>query len=114
MGFMEYMLPRFFGWPELFNPDATSLMDTPFPALAKWYTELRKVNAFASVHQDVWSYWEKMEAAGQFAPIVEGIAANTDPSIKVTYEVPQRVLLNYQEPPPPGKTTGRYINQPDK
>merc|ERR1719272_1921342 len=27
---------------------------------------------------------------------------------------PQTVALNYQEPPPPGKRTGRYINQPDK
>ena len=26
----------------------------------------------------------------------------------------QLVRLNYQEPPPPGKVTGRYINQPDK
>lgn len=26
----------------------------------------------------------------------------------------QKVLLNYQEPPPPGKRNGRYINQPDK
>eukprot|EP00929_Paragymnodinium_shiwhaense_P115689 TRINITY_DN84712_c0_g1_i1.p1 TRINITY_DN84712_c0_g1~~TRINITY_DN84712_c0_g1_i1.p1 ORF type:complete len:340 (+),score=63.79 TRINITY_DN84712_c0_g1_i1:46-1020(+) len=26
----------------------------------------------------------------------------------------QRVVLNYQSPPPPGKSTGRYINQPDK
>ena len=27
---------------------------------------------------------------------------------------PQTVILNYQEPPPLGKRTGRYINQPDK
>jgi len=26
----------------------------------------------------------------------------------------QVVTLNYQEPPPPGKRTGRYVNQPDK
>jgi len=26
----------------------------------------------------------------------------------------QIVTLNYQEPPPPGKRTGRYVNQPDK
>jgi len=23
------------------------------------------------------------------------------------------VILNYQQPPPPGKSTGRYIDQPD-
>jgi len=27
---------------------------------------------------------------------------------------PWKVTLNYQRPPPPGKRTGRYINQPDK
>lgn len=27
---------------------------------------------------------------------------------------PATVMLNYQEPPPPGKRMGRYINQPDK
>ena len=26
----------------------------------------------------------------------------------------QQVTLNYQEPPPPGKRNGRYINQPDR
>ena len=31
-----------------------------------------------------------------------------------TWRGPQQVILNYQEPPPPGKRNGRYINQPDK
>ena len=31
-----------------------------------------------------------------------------------TWSGPQQVILNYQEPPPPGKRNGRYINQPDK
>ena len=30
--FMEFMLPRVFGWPQLFDPPAT-----PFPHLARWY-----------------------------------------------------------------------------
>ena len=34
--------------------------------------------------------------------------------LKFRYGVPQRVALNYQEPPPPGKATGRYIGQPDR
>jgi len=55
-----------------------------------------------------------MEAAGQFEPILAEMAANTDPTLKFTYGVPSPVMLNYQEPPPPGKSTGRYINQPDK
>jgi len=54
-----------------------------------------------------------MEAAGQFKPIVDEIAASADPTLKLTYGVPQAVQLNYQQPPPAGKGTGRYINQPD-
>ena len=34
--FMEFMLPRVFGWPELFDPAATAPAPTPFPALAAW------------------------------------------------------------------------------
>lgn len=99
-------------------------------------------------------YWEKMEAAGQFEPIRQEIATNTNPALKFQYGVPQTVSLNYQAPPPPGeastapprlspsagvashdpttpprliqrrhlsssncligKSTGRYINQPDR
>jgi len=112
--FMEFMLPRFFGWPALFDPHAASPAPTPFPHLARWYTALQRTPAFADVRQDIWGYWETMEAAGQFAPIVAEMAANTDPSLKFAYGAPQTVALNYQEPPPPGKTTGRYIGQPDR
>jgi len=108
--FMEFMLPRVFGWPQLFDPAAAA----PFPTLARWYTAMQATAAFDAVRGDIWSYWEQMEAAGQFAPILAEIAANTDPTLKLTYGVPQSVGLNYQEPPPPGKATGRYINQADK
>jgi len=66
------------------------------------------------VHADIWGYWEQMAAAGQFGPIVDEIAACTDPTLKFAYGVPQAVSLNYQEPPPAGKSTGRYINQTDR
>ena len=112
--FMEYLLPRFFGWPQIFDPASTTPAPTPFPALARWYCAMQKNAAFASVRSDIMGYWEQMEAAGQFEPIVAEIAANTDPTLKFTYGVPQSVSLNYQTPPPAGKTTGRYIDQPDQ
>jgi len=112
--FMEFMLPRVFGWPHLFDPQATTPAPTPFPALAAWYTAMQDMPAFKSVRTDIWGYWEQMEAAGQFEPILEELRSNADPTLKFRYGVPEPVMLNYQEPPPPGKANGRYINQPDK
>ena len=42
--FMEYMLPKVFGWPEIFDPAAA----TAFPRLAGWYVHCRTMDAFAS------------------------------------------------------------------
>ena len=69
--FMEFMLPRFFGWPALFDPNA----QTPTPALASWYARLREAPAFAQVHGHIWTHWEKMEAEGQFEPILKQLRA---------------------------------------
>jgi len=103
--FMEYMLPRCFGWLPPFEAGS------PFPRLAAWYSGVQAAHPeFEAVHASIWSYWEEMEAAGQFKPIVEEVASN--PQLKFMYGVPSTVSLNYQEPPPPGKRTGRYINQP--
>ena len=41
--FMEFMLPRVFGWPQLFEPGE----ETPFPGLARWYTHCRTMAAFS-------------------------------------------------------------------
>ena len=68
---MEFMLPRFFGWPALFDPNA----QTPTPALASWYARLREAPAFAQVHGHIWTHWEKMEAEGQFEPILKQLRA---------------------------------------
>ena len=71
--------------------------------------------AFASTRADIWAYWEQLEAAGQFKCIVDEVAACDDPALKFRYGVPHpAVALNYQEPPPPGMFTGRYIDQPDR
>jgi len=70
--FMEFMLPRVFGWPDIFDVAAS-----PFPKLATWFTKLKKEEpAFAAVHDDIWNYWVKMEAEGQFKPILEEIASD--------------------------------------
>merc|ERR1712167_486160 len=60
--YMEYLLPKLFGWPALFDPAAV----TPFPHLATWYTSLQQTEAFNSVRGDIWGYWEQMDKAGQF------------------------------------------------
>jgi len=77
--FMEFMLPRVFGWPDIFDVSAS-----PFPKLATWFTKLKKEPAFAAVHDDIWNYWVKMEAEGQFKPILEEIA-NDSSGLKFKY-----------------------------
>eukprot|EP00941_MAST-03F_sp_MAST-3F-sp1_P004549 g4549.t1 len=111
--FMEYMLPRVFGWPQIFDPNATTPAATPFPHLARWYTNAQITPAFTSVRSDILGYWEQLDADGQFLPIIAEIEENSDPSLKFVYGVPTTVKLNYQEPASDGKFTGRYINQPD-
>ncbi|KAL3920686.1 MAG: hypothetical protein SGPRY_005165 [Prymnesium sp.] len=106
--FMEYMLPRVFGWPQIFEPSA----HTPFPKLANWYSGLKQEACFAQVHSEIWDYWVEMDRKGQFAPISDEILAN--PTLKFRYGSPQTVTLNYQSAPAEGKQTGRYINQPDR
>lgn len=75
--FMEFILPRFFGWPHLFDPDTTQPAPTPFPRLAAWYTAVQCTPAFASVRSDILGYWEQMEAAGQFDSILDEVAPCT-------------------------------------
>ena len=61
--FMEYMLPRVFGWPEVFRESQH------FPRLAAWYSKLDAREPFREVRQDIWDFWVKKDAAGQFDPI---------------------------------------------
>ena len=74
---MEFMLPRFFGWPQLWGDNQRMPSGlgchvrlpsppTPFPALARWYAAMRTTPAFASVRNDIYSYWQGLEAAGQW------------------------------------------------
>ena len=73
--FMEFLLPRVFGWADPFDPGAGG----PFPALARWYQHCKAEHAaFAQTHEEVWSYWVRMEEAGQFEPIKQELADNPD------------------------------------
>jgi glutathione S-transferase len=70
--FMEYMLPRVFGWAPPFAVGE----GTPFPALAAWYTHVREAHAeFERTHADIWGYWEELDGQGQFQCIVDEIRA---------------------------------------
>ena len=62
---------------------------------------------------DILGYWEQLEAAGQFQPIIDEIAANTDRRSSSRTACP-RWSCSTTRLPPPGKATGRYINQPDQ
>merc|ERR1719464_2505082 len=50
--FMEFLLPRVYGWPKIFDDDACG-----FPKLGKWYRDCKAQRKFASVHKDVWDFW---------------------------------------------------------
>eukprot|EP00931_Biecheleriopsis_adriatica_P001314 TRINITY_DN10163_c0_g1_i1.p1 TRINITY_DN10163_c0_g1~~TRINITY_DN10163_c0_g1_i1.p1 ORF type:complete len:287 (+),score=49.01 TRINITY_DN10163_c0_g1_i1:146-1006(+) len=77
--FMEFMLPRVFEWPDVFDVNVS-----PFPKLAAWYTKMKQNPAFAQVHEDIWGYWVKMEKEGQFKPILEELK-NAPSDLKFKY-----------------------------
>ena len=107
--FMDFMLPRVFGWPRVFTTDSQHL-----PNLAAWRANVSQIPAFADVHREITTYWEDMWEKGQFTSIKEEVK-----DVRYQWQYPvewggeQRVILNYQQPPPPGMRTGRYIDQPD-
>jgi len=75
--FMEFMLPRVFGWSDIFNDGSQG-----FPKLAAWYKEIRSHSAVAKCHQDIWDFWVKKEIEGQFDAIR---AELKDPAFKWKY-----------------------------
>lgn len=77
--FMEFMLPRVFGWPDIFRDEGNHL-----PKLAKWWMKLTDEPAFAKVREQIFDYWVGMEEKGQFAPIVDEIKNDTT-SLKFKY-----------------------------
>merc|ERR1719414_1941021 len=69
--FMEFMLPRVFGWPDIFRQT-----DGPFPKLAKWWTKISEEPAFQTVRQQISEHWAQMEQKGQFKPIIAEVTAD--------------------------------------
>lgn len=80
--FMEYMLPRVFEWPNIFNSGGID-PNTPFPRLSAWYAELSLHPVFADTRDEIWQYWVEMDAEGQFTPIKEEVAS--EPTMKWRY-----------------------------
>lgn len=70
--FMEFMLPRVFGWPDIFRDGQT------FPALSKWWLKISEEPAFKLVREQIYTYWEGMEPKGQFQHIIDEVAADKD------------------------------------
>jgi glutathione S-transferase len=70
--FMEFMLPRVFGWPDIFRDGQT------FPALSSWWLKISEETAFKQVRETIYNYWVEMEKTGQFKHIIDEVAADKD------------------------------------
>merc|ERR1712061_212916 len=66
MVFMEFLLPRVFGWPNPVDPKQSS-----FPRIATWFVLCSGISALATARDEIWTYWVKMEKKGQFKHIIE-------------------------------------------
>lgn len=60
--FIEYMLPRVFGWDILANT-------AEFPKLAAWYKHACEDPVMAGVRETIWQHWVAMDREGQFDSI---------------------------------------------
>lgn len=108
--YMEFMLPRVFGWRNVFR-DAHIL-----PNLNKWWTNLvENHEEFAAVRQEIWDFWEQAYENGNFDTIQEVVEdKNHQWTYPVQWEGDFPAMLEYQAEPPPDKGVGRYIDQPDQ
>jgi len=61
--FMEFMLPRVFGWPQVFKDS------NHFPKLVEWFALLGKNEIFVDCRKDIWDFWAQKEQEGQFESI---------------------------------------------
>jgi glutathione S-transferase len=103
---MEFILPRVFGWPQDLFTSFKYL-----PKLAKWWTHLTTLPPFAAIRQTILDSWISAWDAGNFTLIAKEAE---DPSYQWSFPVQWEddfvAILDYQEPPPPGKRTGRYVS----
>lgn len=70
--FMEFMLPRVFGW----SPFCTE-EDTQFPKLSAWSLFLKKNHPdFKLAHSDCYNFWQGKWEEGQFDSIIAQVKAD--------------------------------------
>lgn len=74
--FMEFMLPRVFGWRNVVEDREH------FPRLCEWYSLLTSEEVFRQTRQEIWDFWVQKEREGQFEPIKDEVK---DPSYKWKY-----------------------------
>ena len=75
--FMEYLLPRVFGWECVFRESPKS-----FPKLHHWFHKCEENPHFARVREDIWQHWLAKNEEGQFDSIRE---ETTDQTFKWVY-----------------------------
>jgi len=66
VSFMEYLLPRNFGWP-----DITDVNESPFPLVASWYTHLTEAHpdTFGAARHGVVSFFGEKDGDGMFVEL---------------------------------------------
>ena len=69
--FMEYLLPRVFGWPEIFREKEH------FPKLKAWFEFLEQNEHFSKVREGIWKHWTKMDETGQLDLVRDEITDKT-------------------------------------
>ncbi|GHP01387.1 hypothetical protein PPROV_000014300 [Pycnococcus provasolii] len=70
--FMEFMLPRVFGWPNVFHEHDA------YPRLTAWFQHLLRDDDFVAVRQDIIEHFSSTWEGGQFAPIIEEVNRTRD------------------------------------
>lgn len=70
--FMEFMLPRVFEWPDIFNKEGG-----PFPKIYAWWQMLTAKKEFADVRNDIYGILAEMEGGGHFKHIIDEVKADT-------------------------------------
>merc|ERR1719362_2661199 len=61
---MDFILPRVFGWPDVFQEQTHK--KARFPNLAAWYAKLVEHDSFKSIHTEIKDHWLHNESEGYF------------------------------------------------
>lgn len=113
---MEFMLPRVFGWDNVFRDNNVHELSN----LRHWWQFLTNQHEiFARVRTDFYEFWQQQWDLGQVDTILPEVQDKTYQwKFPINWHDPFPAVLHYQEPPPKGKKTGRYIfptgDEPDQ